>query len=179
MEPEGRIPCLQRGTTCFSFVSQINQVHTLLLAPSFFKWRSLFRVSDQHFFVNGFFSPCTLHTPPISHSSYYKNNFTWSRSYEAYHYITIFSLLLLHTSYVYFSLAHFSQTTAYIVPLRVGSNFTFIKKNRQDGSLIIEFLFFVKSQFKTNAPNVYINQRTQGHIWSWCVVPFRKTRSGC
>jgi hypothetical protein len=101
MEPEGRIPCLRKGTTCFSFQNQINQVHTLLLAPSLFKSGVSYSEFLTKTFYSSLFSPCMLYTPPISYSSYYKNNLIWSRSYEAYHYVNIISLLLLHPCYVY------------------------------------------------------------------------------
>jgi hypothetical protein len=129
MEHEDRTPCLQKGTTCFSFQSQINQVHSLLLALSLFKWCLLFRVSDQHFYAS-FFSPCTLHSPPISYSLYYNNNLIWSRSYEAYHYVTIFSLLLLPTSYVQlFPGPLFSNNSLYC-SLKVRSKFHIHKKEQ-------------------------------------------------
>jgi len=121
MKTEGRIPCLQNGTTSFSFQSQINQIHTLLLAPSFFESDVSYSELLTNILYASLFSPCMLHTPPISYYSYYKHNLIWRRSHEAYHYVTIFSLPLLP------SWPSVLKLQLMLFPLRLGPSFTPIK----------------------------------------------------
>jgi len=126
METEGQIPCSQKGTTSFSLQSQTNQIHTLLFARCFFESAVSYSEFVANTFYAGLFSPCMLHTPPISYSSYYKHNLIWSRNYEAYHYVTFFGLPLLP------SWPSVLKQQFMFFPLRLGPSFTPIKRTDKE-----------------------------------------------
>ena len=87
-------------------------------------------ISYSEFVTNTFyaslFSPCILHTPPISYSSYYKHNMIWSISFEVCHYVTIFGLPLLPSW-----LSVLKQQLMFF-PLRLGPSFTSIKRTDKE-----------------------------------------------
>ena len=46
--------------------------------------------------------------------------------------------------------------------------------------ITVEFLLYMKSQFRTNAQNIlHLNQCTHGHVSSWTVVLFQRSRGAC
>jgi hypothetical protein len=46
--------------------------------------------------------------------------------------------------------------------------------------ITVQLLLLIKSQFTTNAQNVlHFNQCTQGHVLSWNVASFQRSRGGC
>ena len=46
--------------------------------------------------------------------------------------------------------------------------------------ITVQLLLFINSQFTTNAQYVlHLSQCTHGHVWSWTVAPFQRSRGGC